>query len=1166
MLHQSLSTGIELSRTLFILVVTLYVLALPLCGQEQSVSTSQDIDRAMSMSRQAAELEAKGDYTQALDLRRAIVEILVTALGPSDPSTDAARSTVVKLLASLGRYAEARQVLNDCLKSRIQALTENDSRVADTLNQIGETYRREGDRTNSLPFFARAERILEQDKRNPELLATVLNNHGLVLQNLQDYPGAEALFEASLSVLRQAAGINPALAATPLTALGELHRSQGFMVRAKSEHMAALALVTNLPASLPLRLLIDNNLASVCRDEGRWSNAIAIYQHSIEGLSRGRGAADLDLVAVRRNLAQTFTKKGDAAAAESILQECVGALRASARTNSPLYLSLLIDLGSCQQNLGNLIDARGSFDSVLRQALAQGGEEDPLVCASQERLGSLALAQGDLTRAHELLQQALASRQRNAQRDPNRRLELALSMQDWARFERALGRADQADASLQQSLDILAKYRGQGHPDVAEVWEQRGLLAFEDGALAHSLRYHEEARRIRANAFGETNILVAQSDINIACVHFKQTNLVQALKESETACATLEQLVGPDYPLTSMAIFCQANIRHMRGEWDQAEVLYQRSLAAFERQRLRYATVAARDYGLLQLDRGRTNEALQLATRSLQSEESLWRQVLRFGSERDRLSRNAFPDLLTLLAAVAPSDPVPLGTALLRLKGAVLDSLVEERQWARPSLDPDQAATLRALSKARRERCRMEQLTANGHSVAVGELRSADQTIEGLEAKMAERFSAIRDVRHSFTAAIGAVQASLPPDTALVEYVRFRRWLAPGRTEPVFGALVFETNSLRWVELGPVLGKDGIAELVTSLSVAMRANIPPAREDLLATLRSLRERVWDKVAAVMTDRPRWIIIAPDGELNFVPFAALWQGDHFLGEERFFRYVTSARDLLAPPFQPSAQRSVDIWVPDFSRSNGKVGSGSSGVAGPLPENYGPLDSALIEGKYLAASATSNGCSPVKLFAGSAAREAAFRSRPPPYLLALATHATFLPTAWGSLGTIQSANSGWRQANVNAMAWSWLALAGANETLAAMRGRKRPLPEDDGLLTAEEISALDFQGTWLVALSACETGVGTVQAGEGVFGLRRAFALAGARHLLITLWPVWSRETQEFMAAFYADALKSGDAPGALARVQRAKLTYWREKNTPVQAVQWAGPFVLNSNGP
>lgn len=148
----------------------------------------------------------------------------------------------------------------------------------------------------------------------------------------------------------------------------------------------------------------------------------------------------------------------------------------------------------------------------------------------------------------------------------------------------------------------------------------------------------------------------------------------------------------------------------------------------------------------------------------------------------------------------------------------------------------------------------------------------------------------------------------------------------------------------------------------------------------------------------------------------------------------------------------------------------------------------------------------------------------------------------------------------------MAWSWLALAGANETLAAMRERKRPLPEDDGLLTAEEISALDFQGTWLVALSACETGVGTVQAGEGVFGLRRAFALAGARHMLITLWPVWSQETQEFMAAFYADALKSGDAPGALARVQRTKLTYWREKNTPVQAVQWAGPFVLNSNGP
>jgi CHAT domain-containing protein len=105
-------------------------------------------------------------------------------------------------------------------------------------------------------------------------------------------------------------------------------------------------------------------------------------------------------------------------------------------------------------------------------------------------------------------------------------------------------------------------------------------------------------------------------------------------------------------------------------------------------------------------------------------------------------------------------------------------------------------------------------------------------------------------------------------------------------------------------------------------------------------------------------------------------------------------------------------------------------------------------------------------------------------------------------------------------------------------------------------------LNLDQTWLVALSACDTGEGEAQAGEGVLGLRRGFAEAGARNLLMTLWTADDAETADLMEAFYRQALQSGDAPSALAQVQRASLDELRRKSGLAEAVRKAGPFILS----
>ena len=98
----------------------------------------------------------------------------------------------------------------------------------------------------------------------------------------------------------------------------------------------------------------------------------------------------------------------------------------------------------------------------------------------------------------------------------------------------------------------------------------------------------------------------------------------------------------------------------------------------------------------------------------------------------------------------------------------------------------------------------------------------------------------------------------------------------------------------------------------------------------------------------------------------------------------------------------------------------------------------------------------------------------------------------------------------------MTRSLLALAGAAVTLRDWKKGIFPPPENDGLLTAQQAAGLNLDRTWLVVLSACDTGDGEARTGEGVLGLRRGFAEAGAQNLLMTLWTADDAETADLMA--------------------------------------------------
>jgi len=146
-------------------------------------------------------------------------------------------------------------------------------------------------------------------------------------------------------------------------------------------------------------------------------------------------------------------------------------------------------------------------------------------------------------------------------------------------------------------------------------------------------------------------------------------------------------------------------------------------------------------------------------------------------------------------------------------------------------------------------------------------------------------------------------------------------------------------------------------------------------------------------------------------------------------------------------------------------------------------------------------------------------------------------------------------------LNPMLASGIALAGAQDTLNAWAVGGPRISQEDGVLTAAEVAQLSLEGTKLVTLSACETGQGESRDGEGVFGLRRAFLMAGSQNLLMTLWPVSDATTPFVMEDFYADFMSGHSAEESFANAQRKWLVKLREEQGIFAAVRDAGPFAM-----
>jgi CHAT domain-containing protein len=594
---------------------------------------------------------------------------------------------------------------------------------------------------------------------------------------------------------------------------------------------------------------------------------------------------------------------------------------------------------------------------------------------------------------------------------------------------------------------------------------------------------------------------------------------------------------------------------------------------------------------LLKHTTGDNAAALEKALQLVAAEEHLLGNALAFTSERQRLAYQWQRVSFSLPGTLG--DAALMARAVLRQKGIVLDSLLEDRLVANERLGKDGQARLDELRSLRQRVLHLELGSPAGTSSVPVDLwrkqkKQVREQAERLESDLAREVSALGRTRRALSVTVENVQGALPTNAALLEFVRYKHDLSATNGEGRYGVLIVARDvPCKWIDF-PSNARDLDGLLATCRSL-LRSVGENRSTELETTLRDIYAAVWSPIQAALPSNTRTVILSPDGEFNFLSFATLLnpQG-RFLGEDLLVRYVSSGRDLLfAPVRHPS--RTLALWAhPQYDAQPGLIEFAAANFEQRRAMSdfrpWEPLPGTLLEATNLLNRAKSFGFEQSFAHLGPEATEAALKQLASPYVLHLATHGFFLSERDGLSSDDKEEGSGWSAGRFmpgeesfsggalamagllkNPMHRSGLALAGANVTVSNWISGRVPAPENDGVLLADEVVDLNLSGTWLVVLSACETALGESCRGEGVLGLRRAFVQAGAQHLMMTLWPVGDAYTSEFMIGFYQRAMASGDAPTALAELQRKELRRLRSVKDVQAAVQRAGAFVLSSQG-
>lgn len=1027
-----------------------------------------------------------------------------------------------------------------------------------------------GDTKDAEALLLRAQNLADPflDAKHP-VASRIQLQRAMVFFVRGDLPGAKLSLERASAV--EASGTNGLAVAMSLQVQALLSLVQGDPAQAslaigRSSEMIAKSMGTQ---SLPYAA--NQSLESVIvASKGEYEKSIHLCESSLTILTNCVGPEHLLLVSVRKTLADDYQQLGMYEKAVPLLQDNLKTLERTIGSDNIVLSAVLNSLGLLHYRLGNNSDAERLFQRCLSVQEKSLGVNGPTYAATVNNLALVLDATGKEDDVSTLFKDsALALDKSLGKQSP----ELATVLLNWGMFMRRLGDLDGAKRFIEEAFAIRDRAFGKNHPAIAEAAEEYARLQCDLGDFKYAGQLAMLALSIKTNFYGHGHPALADTLSTAARVSAGMKDEYTAAELYGKSALIRARIFGAEHPGVSSELEAAALAMCRVSEFEMAI------------HSLDTALRSQRDYVARQGTKTRAEEALRLADQMYYRTE-----------------------LFHSLCALSPSEATSSKAAE---QLASCKALLEEVQATQASLDADSRTSTQELREklgtiqSQLARLPESNLDHTQRDERRRELQTAKMQVEDALAKWNGLVAqTIRERNLTLT----DIARSLPPQSALVDFIEYHRYDFAAKTNQwkdqryaaylTFPLAKDSTNVVvERVDLGEAAPINEATEQIGKLMAA--GQIAPKR--LQPVLQRLSDLVYAPLAKHLTNVAH-LIVCPDGQLSRVPFEMLLHEGKYLVETKTISYVTSGREIVrlasgqsSPKPKVQNSKSLIMGDPDFdldlgsarvSRAVADVSSATAAtVAGVRRGSTDDLASLVFEeprDRFLSRSARGLKFTRLpsaaaeaqsvaallgdeaELRLGKDAREAELKAVVSPRVLHLATHGFFLSdqelkytnssrdrfmsVSTASLGGRSIWNGGhavspWATDWENPLVRCGIALAGANHAPQITNAIA-----EDGLLTGLEASLLNLQGTELVVLSACDSGMGEIKIGEGVMSLRRAFRIAGAETVLASHWKVSDKATSQLMTEFIR-RWRAGEPRGKAWREAQLALLHSEQFSNP-----------------
>ncbi len=1103
---------------------------------------------------------AAGEYPSAEAHARRALEIAEALPEPRGPVLAECLERLAFTLWQMARQDEARPLYERALALHEARAPEGTIESTWSLEGLGRIHADAGDLQEALRLF---ERSLEIEQRllaaDHPLLSRTLNAIAVIHRRLGDNPKAVALYERTLRINEARLGPDHPNTAVALTNLANARWDVGDPDGARGLLERALRIrLQKLGEEHPLTAMNQLKLAGALFELGDHAAASDHFRKANEILVRTRGPEHTDVAAGLYMLGTVSNEMGDFESARIAIERGLQIYRKAHGERSEKAAEGLWRLADVHLQLHEPREA----ESLLRRALeiqAQPGGLQSFQAAVTSRLLGLALLEeGRLEESGRWTADAVAVLEEVAGPE-SQVLGLALMQ---------LGRVHMEAGSLEEAEKLARR--------AASIFEERADLY---RGRIESLALLARLRLLRGDPGGSLERALESESAG------REAFRAVALVLTESAALRYERLRRSGLDLALSALADSARARPLRGS-DVGKafdaLIRSRALVLAEMaERGRFVRLRQRpETSALAEDLRRASLRLSKLVFSGVSDGggavAAQHEAARKEKERAEL---ALARQASRLSADAANEEVGLGEVAAALPdGAALVAYVRFNRWT--SAGAPSTASGATTASAVPEGAGPPTAPAVQTSAASLHAGGTSATVTGDSDRVrVPAAGEVDDPTPLATSASGGGATSPAPGTAgsrFSEVPSYAAFVLPvGSTEPVL------------VPLGEAAA---VEEAVSSWRRAVSAPGPefsgaasPSAKEYGRAGSTLRERIWDPVERHVGEA-RMVFVAPDGPVSLVNLTTLPRADgtYLLERGPLIHYLAAEREIVAGGrTERSGEGLMAVGEPDYDGNLAAVGRGSIVLAAhrkverkegtaaapvyrgrrsscddPKKMTFAPLPASGAEIESIAKLWTETGKpggpSPrgALFLKGLQASEDAFkRLAPGRKVLHVATHGFFLGDDCRAAG----GGAAWTRIAESPMLLSGLALAGANH-----RGEVDPASEqEDGILTAEEIAALDLGGVEWAVLSACDTGVGEVQAGEGVLGLRRAFSTAGARTLIMTLWAVDDAATLDWMKRLYRLRLSGLPTSESVRRASLESLQERKERGRSTHPFFWGG---------